>query len=328
MKKEHQPKVLSKVSSSTILTMSQPMELVPKNTDLADTVHQLSQKIRKQEKAYEELLADYKEIKRDNRDQSLDLRELKKQNALLQEVKKQNAQLQARNEMTDNQREQVRRERQDLIEQIHLQEDTIVQLKSDSHKRKSHMESLTIQTREANEDKANLELANQKLARQNRVLSENLTECKDDLLRLQPPSQISDSEISEQYSNFHQHISRWIDDETEDSQMLEHRFDAIAPNNDDLPEILRKYIRNDHLRLAKKYPSAQPLILRSVVQRYLNECIFGEEIYLFGLDSRTTELLKGIEHGMERLEPQRGMHTKFFRFDEFSMPFKIGNICS
>lgn len=289
---------------------------------MADTSYQARQKFRKLESSYDDLLLDFRDQQKENREQSLELRDLKKQNALLQEVKRQHAQLQdahrARNEMTDNQREQIRKERQELIEQVHLQEDIILQLKHEIHKRKNHMESLTLQTREANEEKANLELANQKLAKQNRALSENLTECKDDLLRLQPPSQMSDSEISDQYSNLHQQISRWVDDETEDSQMLEYRFENIMAKNDDLPEILRKYIRNDHLRLAKKHPNAQPLILRYIIHSYLDDCIFGDDIHFFGLDSRTTELLRGIEQGMGRLEPQRGMYP-----DALSLPPRI-----
>lgn len=270
--------------------------------EVSDSLVQLRQQYRKLEKAYDELYVEYKGLERENREQSLDMRDLKKQNAVLQESKRHNA------HVTDSHREQARKERQELIERLQLQDEHISQLKHELHKRKAHMDSLTMQTREANEEKANLEFVNQKLANQNRVLSENLTECKDDLLRLQPPSQKSDSEISEQYSNLHQHISRWVDDETEDSQMLEQRFEALGANVDDLPESLRKYIKSDHLRLARKYPSAQPLILRYLVQSYLNDCIFSDEIFFFGLDLRTTQLLMGIEQGMGRLEPQRGMY--------------------
>ena len=304
MNEESRPKIPSKDNTTSKPVLSHGKEM-------ADTTHQLRQQLKKLESSHNDLLADFRDVERENREQSLELRDLRKKIAVLQDVKRQNVQLKdelrARSETTDTQREQIRKERQELIEQLHLRDDVVAQLQNEILKRKSHMDFLTMQTREANEEKANLELANQKLTKRNRALSENLTECKDDLLRLQPPTQMSDSEISEQFSNLLQQISRWVDDETEDSQMLEFQFENAAAKTDELPELLRKYIRSDHLRLAKKYPNAQPLILRYIIQCYLDDCIFGDDIHFFGLDLSTTEVLKGIEQGMERLEPQRGM---------------------
>lgn len=162
-----------------------------------------------------------------------------------------------------------------------------------------------MQTREANAEKANAELSVRKLQKQNKDLSENLTECKDDLLRLQPPSQTPDSELAEQYSSLAQQISRWVDDETEDSQATEARFDDLT-NNEDLPESLQPYLTDEHIRLGKKHPNAQPYILRYIIHCYLESCILGDDVNLFGLDSRTVALFEGIEQGMHELEAPRG----------------------
>lgn len=285
--------------------------------DMTDTAYQhLSRDFKRLERENNDLRQDIRLLDRENREQSLDLRDLKKQITLLQDVKRQNAQLQdayrVRGEMTENQKEQIRKEMEKLVEQLHQKDDLNLHLRQELQKRKNHMDSLTIQTREANEEKVNLEFANQKLARQNRLLSENLTECKDDLLRLQPPSQISDSEVSEQYLNLHQQISRWVDDETEDSQLLEQRFESLSMNNKDFPESLRKYLESDHLRIAKKYPNAQLYVLRRIIQRYLDDCILSDEIHLFGLDPNMIDLLKGMEQGMRRLEPRRGTIDALF----------------
>lgn len=267
-----------------------------------------------------ELKLDLKDSHRETRDQSLELRDLKKQNAQLQESKRQNTQLQAqlqealrhRAQFTDNKREQMRKERDDMIHHIQQQEDIINRLKHDLFNRKSHMESLTLQTREAVEKKEIVEDGNRKLTKLNRELSENLTECKDDLLRLQPPSQISDSGVSDQYSVLHQQISRWVDDETEESQPLEQRFESLPMSGDGLPELLRKYLDIDDLRLAKKHPYTQPLVLRHLINSFLQDHILREDIDLFGLNPSTVALIKGIEQGMKLLEPKRGIYRRAF----------------
>lgn len=244
------------------------------------------------------------------REQSLELRDLKKQNAQLQEVKRQNTQLQDahlhRTRSTDNLSAQLLKERDNLVRHLHQQDDVISRLRHDQFSNRNHMESLTMQTREAIENRENLEDVNRKLKKVNRELSDNLTECKDDLLRLQPPSQMSDTEVSEHYSILHQHIARWVDDETEEPQLLEHRFDALPMNKDDLPERLRECLANENLRLAKKHPNAQPLVLRQLIYSFLGAHILREDVELFGLGSDAAEVIRGVEHGMKLLEPKRG----------------------
>lgn len=244
------------------------------------------------------------------RDQSLELRALKKQSVQLQEVRRQHAQLQdahrSRTQSTDHQRDQMRKEHDELIHHLEQQRDTINFLRHDQFHRKSHIESLTMQTREAVEMKENLEDVNRKLKTLNRELSENLTECKDDLLRMQPPSQISDTEVSEHYSVLHQQIARWVDDGTEESHPLEQRFEALPMNCDELPEILREHLDHDNIRLAKKYPNAQPLVLRHLINSFLDAHILNGDVDLFGLDDGADAVIKGVEHGMKLLEPKRG----------------------
>ena len=167
------------------------------------------------------------------------------------------------------------------------------------------MEFLTEQTREANDGKERLEGEMRKMQRQMRDLSANLTECKDDLLRLQPTSQVSDTEISELFSNVDQQIAGWVDDKTEDAAVLEDKIRGIK-TVDGLPELLRKFATSDHLRLAKKYPDSQPLLLRFYIHRYLQTFILSGEVYLFGLDARNIALFQGMEEGMKQLEPRRG----------------------
>ena len=252
----------------------------------------------------DDLRREIKGLSRENREQSVELRDLKKQIALLHET------CRSRNENTDTHRDQIHHERNKFYEHVEGLEDDIAYLKQELTRRKTLVESLTLQTREANDEKLAHEATARKLQKQNRDLHENLTECKDDLLRLQPPSQTPDSELAEQYSSLTQHISRWVDDETEDSLGMETCFEGLS-KADALPEPLKPYLTDEHIRLGKKSPNAQPFIIRFVVHRYLENCIFGNEVYLFGLDSRSIELFSGIEKGMHLLEPPRGMSLPF-----------------
>ncbi|KAL8816348.1 MAG: hypothetical protein Q9191_008348, partial [Dirinaria sp. TL-2023a] len=237
-------------------------------------------------------------LDRESREQSIELRNLKKENAQLHE------QCRQRGERVDSHRDQIQHDRHNFYEHVEALKEEIIYLTQELQKRKTLAENLTMQTREANEEKVGLEHSVRKLQKQNRELSENLTECKDDLLRLQPPSGIPDSEVAEQYSNLAQQISRWVDDVTEDSQATEAQFESLAKHMD-VPELLKPYLMEEHIRLGKKTPSSQPYILRYVIHRYLESCMLGHDIYLFGLDMRTIALLEGMERGMKELEPPR-----------------------
>ena len=264
---------------------------------MADPV--LMQKYNRLKDINDDLLYDLKKVEQENKDQHDEIRDLKKQNAELREA------LRVHGGRTEKEKDIQ------LHESIETLENNCSYFRQQLHKQKALIESLTLQTREANEEKADAEASARRLARQNKELNENLTECKDDLLRLQPPSQISDSELSEQYSNLHQQISKWVDDETEDSLSLEQRFETLSTSNEP-PELLRNCLNSDHFRLGKKYPQSQPLILRYIIQYYLDQHIFRDDILLFGLDSQYTALLRGVEQGMRELEPQRGMIASIY----------------
>ena len=282
------------------------------------TLQALEQDYHDLQQTYDTTLLSLKSTNRENRDQSLELRDLKRQLAKLTE---QNSQLREQNGLLReaNQAHQARgeklskNERRKYSEHFEMLENHISHLQHERHKRETHMEFLTEQTREANDSKEQLEAEIRKLQRQTRDLSANLTECKDDLLRLQPTSQVSENEISEQFSDIDQQIAGWVDDQTEDSSILEERINDLK-TVDDLPELLRMFATSDHLRLAKKYPDSQPLLLRYFIHCYLQTFILSSEVYLFGLDERNIALLQGMEEGMKQLEPRRGTFALLFDF--------------
>ena len=255
-------------------------------------------------KDFERAKSDLKLSNRECRDQSLELRDLKRANAQYHE---RNAQLRAQNaqllERLRGRGDKISKsERNKFIEHFEMLEDHIARLQHEAKKRENHTEFLTEQTREANESKAYVEAEMRNSRRQIRDLSTNLTECKDDLLRLQPTSQISDNEIAEAYSNLDQQITAWVDDRTEDADILEYSFNRITTPDG----LAYGFLRSSHLRMAKKYPGSQPTLLRYLIHCYLHRFILGEEVYLLGLSSFAENLLRGLEEGMTLLEPRRG----------------------
>ncbi|KAI4099389.1 MAG: hypothetical protein LQ339_005979 [Xanthoria mediterranea] len=252
-------------------------------------------------KEYEDARQELRTAWRENREQSLELRDLKKQNAHLKESLHTQAD-------PKSYKDQIMSERRKFYEHVDLLEDHIAHLKHQLEKTKLHMDQLTFQTREANEEKAAYETKLQNLQKQNTRLNEDLTECRDDILRLQPPSQIPDSKIAEEYSSLYQQIASWVDDEADDTQSMEARMADLATDKE-APELLEAYLDADLIRLAKKYSDAEPLVLRYIIQLHLHRIILADDIYLFGLDEHNITMLRSVEHAMDALEPKRDTLT-------------------
>ncbi|KAL8733742.1 MAG: hypothetical protein Q9166_001936 [cf. Caloplaca sp. 2 TL-2023] len=252
-------------------------------------------------KDYEEVRQELRTAWSENKEQSRELRDLKKHNAHLKETMRTQGD-------SKFYKDQIMSERRKFYERFDMLDDHIAHLKHQLEKTKLHMDQLTFQTREANEEKAAYEGKLQNLQKQNNRLNEDLTECRDDILRLQPPSQIPDSKIAEEYSSLYQQIASWVDDEAEESQSMESRLADIASDKD-APELLKAYLDSDLIRLTKKYSEAEPLVLRYIIQLHLHRSILADDIYLFGLDEHNIAILRSIEHAMEGLEPKRDTLT-------------------
>lgn len=254
------------------------------------------------QRAHDELLDELRATHRENREQSLELRDLKRHTSQLKE-----AYNKLRTEVADDPRKFSKHERNKYMDHFQQMEQHISYLSHELGKHEAHIAMLTKQTREANKEKEDLEIGNRKLQRQINELSASLTECKDDLLRLQPTHQTSDSEISDRYSDLCQQIAGWIDDQTEDAEALEDRFKQLNTSEDlDIDPVMAMYVNREHLKLATAHPDSVPLLLQYVIHSYLGQYVLGNGIYFYGLEIRNAGLLQGIEQGMRLLEPQRG----------------------
>ncbi|KAL8872363.1 MAG: hypothetical protein Q9174_001991 [Haloplaca sp. 1 TL-2023] len=252
-------------------------------------------------KDIEELRQELRGVLRENRDQSLELRDVKKMNAHLKETL-------TSQDHPKSYKEQILSERRQFYHHVELMEDHIRSLTRQLEKTKLHMDQLTFQTREANEEKAKYEANLQSLQKQNNRLNDDLTECRDDILRLQPPSQIPDSKIADEYANLYQQIASWVDDEADDSSSMETRLERLH-HDKDAPELLKEFVDDDLIQIARKYSDAEPLLLRCIIQLHLHQDVLADDLYLFGLDNHSITLLRTIAHSMEDLEPKRDALT-------------------
>ncbi|KAL8991881.1 MAG: hypothetical protein Q9188_007684, partial [Gyalolechia gomerana] len=271
-----------------------------RSTDDMDSKHPENDN-RSLKKDYEDLRHDLRIAWRENTEQATELRDLKKQNAHLKETMRTQGD-------SKSFKDQIMSERRRFYEHVNMLDDHIAHLKHQLEKTKLHMDQLTFQTREANEEKATYESKLQTLQKQNARLNEDLTECRDDILRLQPPSQLPDSKIAEEYANLHQQIASWVDDEAEDSESMETQLGSLLADKD-APELLKSILDNDLIKATRRYPDAEPLILRYIIQSYIHQSILADDIYLFGLDEHNETILRSIAHAMEDLEPKRDFLT-------------------
>lgn len=264
----------------------------------------LAKDYRELQRAHSELLDELRTTSRELKEQSLEMRNVKKQNVQLRE-----AYSKVYNELAEDPQKLSRRERHRYHEHFEAMEHHVALAQHDLEKRDSHIEMLTKQTREANNARDELDEANRRLQRHVKEIAANLTECKDDLLRLQPTSQTSDSEIAERYSNLCQQIAGWVDDQTEDVETLEERFEGLKTTEElNLDPTLALYTTRKHLKLAQEHPDAVPLLLQYLIHCYLGEYVLGDGVSFYGLDIHGVALIQQIEQGMKLLEPKRGKY--------------------
>ncbi|KAL8721398.1 MAG: hypothetical protein Q9225_001913 [Loekoesia sp. 1 TL-2023] len=137
-------------------------------------------------------------------------------------------------------------------------------------------------------------------ARRLAVKNEDLTV---DLLKQQPASQTSDSQVAEKYEQLRESISSWVDTEV---TVIE---DALAKaNNGSCPELnlfshgrvpeFRRFLAADHA-LGGEY------LVESLVQLKLHELLFSNDMIFFALFSSEAEFLHAVEHGLAGLDPPR-----------------------
>ena len=145
----------------------------------------------------------------------------------------------------------------------------------------------------------NIRQAKNELEKTLQASEENLSQCKDDLFSLQGPSQIPESTISKRFESLGQQIVHWID-----AQVA--RFDKANP--DAKPDqLFSGGERKRSTEFLQGHPGAGEHLARHLVHQFLQNDVFGKEVYLFGVPEETAQLLQEAELKMAKLDPPRGI---------------------
>ena len=140
------------------------------------------------------------------------------------------------------------------------------------------------------------------LQERNAALVRELQACKDDLFRMQPMTQVPDSTIAQRFENLDNVICSWIDSEI--SQYID-EWESKYPNVD--PKLFHHSGDSAIKTLLAQYPSSGgEHIVRSMIHRQFQKKLFGDRVFLFGLNTHLIDWLKLVEEHMSRLQPPRG----------------------
>ena len=123
--------------------------------------------------------------------------------------------------------------------------------------------------------------------------------CKDDLFRLQPMSQLPDTEIVKDFESMCQDIISWIDVEIS-------AFEKSHPSaeSSDIFSVGQSF---EATYLLNRFPTFGEYLVRYVIHQCLRTLMFSRSVYLLGLPKETKEYLQAAEERMANLEPPRGI---------------------
>ena len=166
----------------------------------------------------------------------------------------------------------------------------------------------TTQLENLRAEKSNMEEVARKTHLKLQAKEEELQKCKDELFDLQPPSQISDVQIGNEWEMLCGNITRWIDDQAGGMGSLYSELKRLK-QLDQFTKTIAFYWGDDRQELARhanRYPNIIDMLIRYNIHCLLEERVFDESVYMFGLQRRSAELLTMIENQMSALEPRRG----------------------
>lgn len=136
------------------------------------------------------------------------------------------------------------------------------------------------------------------------VLQHELQACKDDLFRLQPMVQVTDSQIVNQFDHVCEEVSSWVDEEI---SSYERRAGALETGTCLVLDCGNPEIKT----MLQKHPQASEYLLGSVIHQHLQRRVLGKHVYLFGLSQEEIAFLRTTEKRMAQLDPPRGKLKDF-----------------
>ena len=205
--------------------------------------------------------------------------------------------------------EKAREENQSLREGLKYRESEANEiLRRENEKYNQLYKTTTTQLEKLRAEKAKVEEIARKTHLKLQAKEEELQKCKDELFDLQPPSQISDVQIGNEWERLCGNITRWIDDQGDGMGSLYSELKRLK-QMDEFTETVALYWGDDRQELAhhaNRYPYIIDVLIRYNIHCLLEKRIFDESVYMFGLRHKSAELLTMIEKQMNALDPRRG----------------------
>ena len=138
-------------------------------------------------------------------------------------------------------------------------------------------------------------------------LGRELEACKDKIFSLQPPAQVTDSEIRRGWKSLCAQIDQWVDDESGGMDDIRPFLVEGKLKNVSLQSSIEQLVK---LETSDGLISGNPCILdhviRAMIYEVLLEDVFAENVSMPGLTPEMIELLAMLEKNLEGLEPRRG----------------------
>ena len=235
-----------------------------------------------------------------------ELERTREENKILREEDKS---LREENKSLQEENKSLREENKSLWEGLKYQESEAKEiLRRETDKYNQLYKTTTTQLEKLRVEKANMEEIARKTHSKLQAKEEELQKCKDELFDLQPPSQISDVQIGNEWETLCGNITRWIDDQAGGMGSLNSELKRLR-QSDQFTKTIAFHWGDDRQELARhanRYPNIIDVLIRYNIHCLLEERVFDESVYMFGLQRKSAELLTMIENQMSALEPRRG----------------------
>lgn len=138
---------------------------------------------------------------------------------------------------------------------------------------------------------------------QNSSIKHELQACKDDLFKMQPRSEVPDSDVAKAYEELQVNISRWMEGEISHFETNYRKRHPSGPS----PNLFNHRDESAVKQILSDYPtSGGEYIVRCFIQTTLHSLVLADDILLLGLDEQETALLQRIEQSMGKAKPPRG----------------------
>ncbi|CAO1597179.1 hypothetical protein XANCAGTX0491_000998 [Xanthoria calcicola] len=191
---------------------------------------------------------------------------------------------------------------EDLDLELQRQKKEVAQLKSD-HDQLVRTHQATI---EENQNlrtwTSQLENTLDRTRRQNNSIKHELQACKDDLFKMQPRSEVPDTDVAKAYEELQVNISRWMEGEISHFETNYRKRHPSGPS----PNLFNHRDESAVKQILSDYPtSGGEYIVRCFIQTMLHSLVLADDILLLGLDEQETALLQRIEQSMGKAKPPR-----------------------